>query len=108
MADRVQQQLGIDRILANDLVVDPSGFLTGEGRKLVELKDKLPALKFLAALEGIPRSSMIYVGDSEFDTHVFKRVGKSIAFNTSNDEVKDSADVWVCGNDLTRLLTHVP
>lgn len=107
LAERLKTELGIDRILANDLKVDGSGNLTGEGIKAVELKDKRPALKQLARLEKIPRRSMAYVGDSAFDVPLFGKVGKSIAFNPSSPIVAGAADVAVYGDDLRRILRHL-
>lgn len=107
LAERLQRELGIDRVLANELKVDQEGMLTGEGVKNVDLKDKVSAITKLGQLEGIPVRAMAYVGDSVFDVPVFRTVRKSIAFNPTSLDVALVADVTVCGKDLTKILRHV-
>lgn len=108
LADRMQQVLGIDRIFANGLKIDANGILTGEGLKVVDLKDKGPALKHLAQLEATSPRSIAYVGDSVYDVHLFRQVGTSIAFNATDPEVRASADKAVRGKDLSKILQHLP
>ncbi len=106
LAERVQKELRIDYTLANRLVVDENGVLTGEGEELVNLLNKATALRRLALEERTTSRCCAIVGDSVFDIPLFKEAGLSIAFNASDERVKEAADVVVEYKDLKKILPY--
>ena len=106
LAERLQDNLGLDYTFANKIVIDETGMLTGEGEEVVSLLDKSRALRTLALMEQTTPSSCAVVGDSVFDIPIFKEAGFSIAFNTRNKQVTEASDVLVEGKDLKRILPY--
>jgi phosphoserine phosphatase len=107
LADRLKRILGIDYSLANRLVVDESGALTGEGEDEVPLLEKAKVIERFASEQRIDLDDFAAVGDSRYDIPVFEEVRLGIAFNSSGKEVKQKADVVVNGKDLRGILPHI-
>jgi len=66
-AEEVAAHLGIRRLLANELVTDEGGFLTGEARMHVDPLRKELALARMCRDLGTTPQACITVGDSELD-----------------------------------------
>ena len=66
-AEEVAAHLGIRRLLANELVTDEGGFLTGEARMHVDPLRKELALERICQASGTTPQACITVGDSELD-----------------------------------------
>lgn len=107
LAERIAAELGIDVYLANGLVTDDRGMLSGEGRLRVRLMDKGDAVDEAGRLVGAGKEEIISVGDSRYDVSMFDRSGKGIAFCPSDDEVRERANVVVEVKDLSEILKHV-
>ncbi|MEM3088052.1 MAG: HAD family phosphatase, partial [Candidatus Bathyarchaeia archaeon] len=106
LADRVKNELGIDKSFANELLIDQNGHLTGEGKENVELLKKVSVLQRLATSEGINTKQCAVVGDSIFDIPLFKRAGFSIAFNAKTHRVEEAADLAIKNKDLKEILRY--
>ncbi|WXG44239.1 MAG: HAD family phosphatase [Promethearchaeati archaeon SRVP18_Atabeyarchaeia-1] len=107
LADRLQKKLGIDCSLANGLVADENGVLTGEGEEVVPLLGKVDVFRRLASERGTSADHCAVIGDSRFDIPLFEEAGISIAFNTSDDQVKQKADIAIRGKDLRSVLPYI-
>lgn len=107
LADRLQKTLGIDYSLANGLVVNEKGFLTGEGKEVVPLLGKAAILKRFASEHQTGLDDIAAIGDSKYDIPVFEEVGLSIAFNTSDREVKQKANVSIEGKNLSKVVPYI-
>ncbi len=79
-ASRLQQQLAMDYIYANELqIVD--GRVTGEVRgSIIDGQRKADLLKEIAAREDIPLAQVIAVGDGANDLNMLAEAGLGIAF----------------------------
>lgn len=104
LAERVQKELEIDYVFANKLSIDKDGYLTGEGEAMVDLLSKEISLIKLIEYAGVNANQCVALGDSEFDVPMFKCVGLSIAFNSSDDSTKKAADKIVEIKDLRAIL----
>lgn len=107
LANRIQEELGIDYSFANKLLIDEDEMLTGEGEEVVRLSTKVEALQKLVLSEGITTRQCIVVGDGVYDIPLFNEAGFSIAFNTKNEEVKKAADVVIEDKDLKKILPYL-
>jgi phosphoserine phosphatase len=107
LADRLQKTLGIDSSLANGLCVDEKGILTGEGNEVVPLLGKVYVFERFLSQRQTSAINCAVAGDSKFDIPLFNEAGLSIAFNTNDKQVKDSANVVVKGKDLRKLLPYL-
>jgi phosphoserine phosphatase len=107
LAEMVQAELGIDHVLANRLLFDDEGRLTGDGEVVVELQGKFEALRKLTAKLGLTPIQTAIVGDSRFDVPMFKASALSIAFNPKDIETEVSASITVKGRDLRMILPYL-
>lgn len=68
---------------------------------------KAEIIKHLCKDLGIKLKEVVYIGDSDTDIEAFKIVGKSIAFNSSSDELKEVADYVVESENLADVLKYL-
>ena len=106
LAEKLQRELGLDYVFANDFLIDNEGFLTGEGNPVVELWNKEKVLQRLLKFLEIEPEHCAVVGDSIFDVSLFETAGLSIAFNSRDERVMKSADVSIESKDLRMILPH--
>ncbi len=104
LALRVQKDLAIHGCMANSLVLDDEGYLTGEGLMEVDLADKGKYLLARLKSMGMDPKRTVAIGNSLFDVPMFKVCGLGIAFNPDDQVVIDEADVVVPGKDLRDVL----
>jgi phosphoserine phosphatase len=103
VARTVAQELGIDCLIANELVIR-DGVLTGDVvGPLVHQNSKKEALEAIARREGIRPEDCIVIGDGANDISMFEAAGFSIAFNAS-PILYDIADIVIMQKDLTMIL----
>ncbi len=106
LADQLQRKLEIDYSFANTVLTDQNGILTGEGKEVVNLLNKIDIFRRLAIMEKTSTSNCAVVGDSVYDIPLFREAGLSIAFNTDDPRVKKAADFTVKDKDLTKILAY--
>jgi phosphoserine phosphatase len=107
LAERIVDELHIDHQLANGLMMDSEGKLSGEGVLRVRLMDKGDAVAQVGRLFRVKPKDIVSVGNSHYDVSMFRRSGKGIAFRPSDEGVKESADAIVEGEDLAGILKFV-
>lgn len=107
LAERLQATLRLDYILANEVLVDRDGFLTGEAIVRVSLLDKLQALNQLSTTESFSLAECAVVGDSSYDIPMFRKAGLSIAFNSEEKNVQKAADIIIEKKDLQEILPYL-
>jgi len=106
LAERIQQELGIDYAFANRLIANGNGVLTGKGEEVVNPLKKAAVLRELAAKEHTAPRCCAVIGDSIFDVPMFKEAGFSIAFNTNDKRVKEAADIIIEEKNLEKVLPY--
>jgi len=104
LAERVNNELNFDYVFANQLCTDENEFLTGEGIAMVNLMSKDATFKKLIKIANVTADQCVSIGDSQFDIPIFKLVGLSIAFNTSDKITMQAADKSVEAKDLRAIL----
>lgn len=107
LADRVAKEYGIDFVVANGLVVDEKGRLTGEGTLSIELADKGKPLRKLLQENDIKKEESAAVGNSYGDAAMFDVCGLGIAFNPQDEITREKANVIVEGDDLRAILPYI-
>jgi len=108
LADMLNREFNFDYVLANILCTDEEGYLTGEGKTVVELLSKEAAAKKLIKKTAMSPKECVAIGDSQYDVPIFKMVGLSIAFNTDNISVKQAANKVINKKDLREILQFLP
>lgn len=101
--DRLKADLGLDHAFANTLeIVD--GVITGELLgPIVDRPEKARLLARIAALEGVPTSQTVAVGDGANDLDMLAAAGLGIAFN-AKPLVREQADATVSVPHLDAIL----
>jgi len=104
LAERIARELNIDAHLANGLVIDSEGRLTGEGILRVRLMDKGEAVAEAGKSTGVAKKDIVSVGNSQYDVSMFEKSGFGIAFHPSDDKVRKRADAIVEEKDLSKIV----
>lgn len=107
LAQRISDDLGIDVDLANGIVTDNRGRLSGEGILRVRLTDKGSAVEEVAKRLDVPKDQIVTVGNSRYDVTMFEKSGLGIAFMPSDDLVRKSAGAIVEEKDLRGILKYI-
>src|SRR6478736_5594025 len=95
VTDALAAELGIDDAHANELEIGDDGRLTGRVvGQVVDRAGKARALERFAALEGIPLSQTVAIGDGANDLDMIERAGLGIAFN-AKPVVREAADAAI-------------
>jgi phosphoserine phosphatase len=78
LAEEVASTLAVAHLLANELVTDERGFLTGEARMQVDPLRKEIALAKLCRAVGVAPQACVTVGDSEMDASFLRAGGLGV------------------------------
>ena len=105
-AKKLKEKFGFDYAIANKIILDENGYLTGEVVCNVAYNNKDIAISGLLNKLNIKFSECIAVGDNENDISLFEKVGRSIAFNPKSQKVKATFTIY--GNDLRDILKYIP
>ena len=105
LAERARKELEIDFIEANRLIIE-NGIIKDMVWPIGN-DNKIEFLKMICDRENINLKEVIAIGDDQNDITLFKEVGFSIAFNSSDDDLKKSASVVVASDNLLDLLKYV-
>ncbi|MFQ6120279.1 MAG: phosphoserine phosphatase SerB [Methanosarcinales archaeon] len=102
-ANRIGKLLGMDYIVANELVFK-NGVATGEVLgKLTEQNSKELVMLEIAKQVGVEPSECVVIGDGANDIYLCKRAGYSIAFNCK-PILEKYADVVITCKDLEKVI----
>lgn len=104
LAEEVANHLGVQLVLANELVTDLDGFITGEGIMRVDPLRKDRVLEQVCKSEGLSVRDAIAVGDSQFDEKFLKTAG--IGLLIGNKELARRLNVGYIRN-LREVLDYV-
>ena len=107
LARRLGRELGIGYVLANGVVVDANGRLTGEGRVRVPIKQKEAVLEQVQRQLGVDVAATASVGNSDIDVGLFRRSRIGVAFQPEDEVVQRHATHVVRERDLRRVLDAI-
>lgn len=105
---RARRILGLDYAIGHcKLIFDENGNISNWILIPCDFDGKIVYFNKLLKDLTIKPEESVYVGDDINDIPIFREVGLSIAFNSTKDEVKDSADFVVEKKDLREVLKHL-
>lgn len=107
LVERIQQDLGLDFAVANELVVE-KGVVTGEVRIHVTHNGKGMWVKEVMERLGVEGSEMIAIGDSLGDLGMFALSGFCVAFNSSSPQLNEAANLVVKTSNLADIIPGLP
>ena len=105
-AEQVQAELGIDRIVANEILFE-NGIATGGARLHIPEGGKARIVAGLQAELGAAPEECLAVGDSSSDADMFPLVRLGVAVNPWSERVRQEAHLVLEGADLRPLLARV-
>lgn len=106
MADDIARRVGIDYVLTNKLI-HSNGYLTGTVENVIGWAEKAKFIHKIFNHFSVSSTETAFVGDGRNDMSVFSVVGLSIAFNPTEKDVADAANVVITENDLRAILPYV-
>lgn len=104
LANRAAEELGISSVHANGLEVDDFGNLTGEGIARVTLLEKGAPIPLILNKLQIEPEEAVAIGNSGTDSLMFAEVGLGIAFDPTDDHVRNKADIVIEEKDLMQVV----
>ena len=106
LTERINEEVGVDGYLANDLVVR-NGFLLGKVKVNVSFYNKDRVLSKVLRTWKLKMEECVSVGDDPTLVPLFKKVGLSIAFNPVDENIERNADIVVKSEDLRHILPYI-
>ena len=107
LSDWVHQKYGFDYSVSNDLLQE-NGILTGKVRIQVYFDKKAEWVEKILNQFGIRPEEVIAIGDSKGDIDMFQRVGFSIAFNSSCQDLDQIATLCIQSENLADIIPKLP
>jgi phosphoserine phosphatase len=105
-AEQVQADLGIDRVIANEILFE-NGRATGQAQVRVPEGGKSQIVAQLQASFGAGPADCLAVGDSSSDADMFPQVRVGVAVNPSSEQVRLAASLVLEEPDLRPLLPEL-
>jgi len=103
-AELIKNEFGFDDFAADEICSYPDGTLTGEGKLIVDLRDKGINVRHFQELYGVPPERTVSIGNSFTDIPMFKNSGMSIAFNPTDPYTSDAATHTVVSENIADIL----
>lgn len=95
---------GFDGYTGVEILKNPDGSFTGEGKTDVDLIDKGASARHLIEKYGTAKERTVSVGNSYTDIKMFENTGLSIAFNPTDAETENAADRTVRSGNISDIL----
>ena len=106
-AQLIKNEFGFDDFAADEICSNPDGTLTGEGKLIVDLKDKgINVRHFIEKYDTVPERT-VSIGNSFTDIPMFKNSGMSIAFNPTDPYTSDAATYTVVSDNIADVLDYI-
>ena len=106
-AQVIKNEFGFDDFEADELCTNPDGTLTGEGRLVVDLRDKGVNVRRFIEKYGTTAERTASIGNSFTDIPMFKNTGLSIAFNPTDHYTSEAATHTVVSDNLADVLDYI-
>ncbi|MBQ8179716.1 MAG: HAD-IB family phosphatase [Candidatus Methanomethylophilaceae archaeon] len=103
-AAMIAREFGFDDYAADELCTYEDGRLTGEGRLVVDLRDKGVNVRAFIEKYGTTPERTVSIGNSFTDINMFKNTGLSIAFNPTDPYTSEAATHTVVSENISDVL----
>ncbi|MGZ3594785.1 MAG: HAD-IB family phosphatase [Syntrophales bacterium] len=107
LSNWVHQKYGFDYSVSNDLLHE-NGILTGKVKIQVNYDKKAEWVESILKQFRVKSEEAIAIGDSKGDIDMFQKVGFSIAFNSSCQDLDEIADVCIPSQSLADIIPKLP
>ncbi len=106
-ARMLKEEYGFDDYIADELLADENGILTGEGVMNVDLADKGINIRDFIKKYDTVKERTVSIGNSFTDINMFKNTGMSIAFNPTDIYTEEAATHTVRSKSITDVLDYI-
>jgi len=106
-AAQVADELGADVYVANEVLFDAAGRVSGETRVGVPEGGKGPVVETLQARFGVGSEETLAVGDGTSDVAMFERAALAVAVAPISEQVRAAADIVLEQPDLRPLIGRI-
>ena len=103
-AKMIAEEFGFDDYAADEICSNCDGSLTGEGKLVVDLKDKGIKVRHFIEKYGTTKDRTVSIGNSHTDIPMFRNSGMSIAFNPTDDDTKEAATHVLVTRNISDVL----
>lgn len=93
-----------DQVFINRMEFDNQGRIINIVPTPFDFERKPDAVRYLCSLYGLHTAQSICVGSSFVDKHLIEAAGKTIAFNSSSDEIQELFDIRVDSDNFMALV----
>ncbi|HQQ73968.1 MAG TPA: HAD hydrolase family protein, partial [Pseudomonadales bacterium] len=93
-----------DQVFINRMEFDTQGRIINIVPTPFDFERKPDAVRYLCSLYGLHTAQSICVGSSFVDKHLIEAAGKTIAFNSSSDEIQELFDIRVDSDNFMALV----
>lgn len=107
LADRISRSFNFDFIYSNEILTDSEDCIVPKGNIGVVPNRKDAVLQEIQDRGNIPVERTVSVGDSDFDTSMFKRSGLGISFNSTSPEIIAESDVVIGSKDFLDIVRTI-
>ena len=106
-AKMLANEFGFDDYIADEVLSDEDGRLTGEGKMNVDLRDKGINVRQYIEKYGTTMERTVSVGNSFTDIPMFKNSGMSIAFNPTDPYTQEAATHTIFSENIADILDFI-
>lgn len=106
-AEMLKNEFGFTDFIADEVVANEDGTLTGEGKMNVDLRDKGINVRDCIEKFGTTMERTVSIGNSYTDIPMFKASGMSIAFNPTDPWTAEAATHTVESNNIADCLDFI-
>jgi len=106
-AAMLAREYGFDDYVADKLETYEDGRLTGEGRLVVDLKDKGINVRQMMEKYHAVKERTVSIGNSFTDIKMFENSGMSIAFNPTDPYTEEAATYTVRSDNIADVLDYI-
>lgn len=107
LSDILNEQVEFDAVYANIVNTDSGGLIIPHGTVVVEPRNKGRVLRSVQEKYNILPEETAAVGDSLYDSNMFRFSHKGVAFNSNSRELDRIADICIESGRLTDLYAHL-
>lgn len=103
-ARMIAEEFGFDDYIADEILSDADGKLTGSGKMNVDLKDKGVNVRHFIEKYETTQERTVSIGNSYTDIPMFRNSGMSIAFNPMDEYTIDAATYTIRSDNIADVL----
>ncbi len=107
LAERIASGFPFDAVLSNEISVDDNGYIKADGTMHVDPRQKELAIREIQKRHNIPVEKTLAVGDSDFDSSMYRVAKIGIAYNPNSQALRKAADIVLYSENFLDLCSVI-